>query len=192
MPKKILLILGHPDASGLCGALATAYVEGAQAAGAEVKEVHLGDLQFDPILRHGYRERMELEPDLLKVQEDIRWAEHIVLVYPFWWAGPPALLKGLFDRAFLPGFAFKYRENSPLPERLLKGKTARLLVTMDSPAWYVWLFYGLKHRSVSHGTLQFSGIKPVRVTNFSRTRFVSDDVKKEWLEQVKRLGNRGE
>jgi putative NADPH-quinone reductase len=78
---------------------------------------------------------------LINAQNDITWAEHLTLVYPIWWGGIPALLKGFFDRVFLPGFAFKYRKGSPFPDKLLKGRTAHLLVTMDTPPWYYrWVY----------------------------------------------------
>ena len=91
------------------------------------------DLDFNSILKHGYRQWTELEPDLLMIQQDIVDADHLVFEYPTWWGTCPALLKGLIDRVFLPGFAFKYRDNSLFWDKLLKGNTARLIVTMDTP-----------------------------------------------------------
>ncbi|MEK7129079.1 MAG: NAD(P)H-dependent oxidoreductase, partial [Patescibacteria group bacterium] len=80
--KKILILLGHSDNETTCGSFATAYEEGAKETGYEVKRVNLGDLKFDPILHKGYKVIQELEPDLLALQNDFRWAEHIVLFYP--------------------------------------------------------------------------------------------------------------
>ena len=91
-------------------------------------------MQTDSAL--GYAQIQPLEPDLLDAQASITWAQHLVWVYPIWWGGLPALLKGFLDRIFLPGFAFKYRPNSALWDRLLTGRSAELLVTMDSPPWY--------------------------------------------------------
>lgn len=88
------------------------------------------------VLHDGYNQVQLLEPDLVQAQADITWAEHLAFVYPIWWGGIPALMKGFFDRIFLPGFAFKYREGKAFPDKLLKGKTAHLLVTMDTPPWY--------------------------------------------------------
>ena len=137
--KNILIINGHPDKESFCFAIAESYNTGAIKASTNVKLVHLIDLKFNPILTYGYRIISELEPDLVQMQQDILWADHLVFVYPNWWSTVPALLKGLFDRIFVPGFAFKYKENSPFWDKLLKGKTARLIVTMDTPKWYYWL-----------------------------------------------------
>jgi len=79
----------------------------------------------------------------------------------------PALLKGFLDRIFLPGFAFKYRPNSALWDRLLTGRSAELLVTMDSPPWYYrWVQRQPGHRQMKQTILEFSGIRPVRVHSF--------------------------
>ena len=85
MKPRILVILGHPDGASFCGALAEAYAKGAREAGAEVDLLRLGDLDFDPVLRKGYREVQLLEPDLLEAQERVTWAQHLVFVYPTWW-----------------------------------------------------------------------------------------------------------
>ncbi len=117
MLKKITVIFGHPDSNSYCGSLATAYAGTAEASGHSVRFFKLGGLAFDPILYCGYAGGQELEPCLKEVQDAIAWASHLVLVYPNWWGSMPALLKGLFDRVLSPGFAFKYRNNSPLWDR---------------------------------------------------------------------------
>ena len=128
--KRTLIINGHPDKESFCFALAERYKKGADTAGAVCKLVHLIDLNFNPILTHGYRKISELEPDLVMMQQEILAVDHLVLVYPNWWATFPALLKGFLDRVFVPGFAFKYRENSPLWDKLLKGRTKTFFVGM--------------------------------------------------------------
>lgn len=107
IPKKILLINGHPDTESFNFSIAAAYKKGAIANGYEVREIIVRNLDFNPNLQFGYRKRTELEIDLLEAQEKIRWAEHLVWIYPVWWGSVPALLKGFIDRVFLPGFAFE-------------------------------------------------------------------------------------
>jgi len=187
--KRILIINGHPDKQSFCFELAKNYKKGADSAATECKLVNLIDLKFNPILGGGYRQRTELEPDLLMMQQEITKADHIVLVYPTWWATYPALLKGFIDRVFLPGFAFKYRENSPLWDKLLVGKTARLIVTMDSPKWYYSLFMkNAGHRSMKKGTLEFCGIKPVQITSFGMLKSSDEAKRKNWFSLVEKLG----
>jgi len=189
--KKILIINGHPDKKSLCFALAESYKKGADTNGTECQLVHLIDLKFNPILTYGYRVVSELEPDLLKMQKDILEADHLVVVYPNWWGTYPALLKGFIDRVFLPKFAFKYLEKSPFPAKLLKGKTARIIVTMDTPKWY----YRLINRSPGHNSmkkaiLEFSGIKPVTISSFAIVKSSNDLKRKKWLDEAEELGKK--
>lgn len=187
--KKILIINGHPDKESLCFALAESYKKGADTNGDQCQLVHLVDLKFNLILNYGYRVVSELEPDLLKIQQDILQADHLVFVYPNWWATFPALLKGFFDRVFLPNFAFKYHEKGPFWDKLLKGKTARLIVTMDTPKWYYWLVNrSAGHNAIKIGILEFSGIKPVKITAFAPVKSSDNAKRKNWLDEVETLG----
>lgn len=189
--KNILIINGHPDRESFCSELAKSYKKGADAVGANCKLINLIDLKFNPILNFGYKQRTELEPDLVAIQQDILNADKLVFVYPTWWATYPALLKGFFDRVFLPGFAFKYRENSILWDKLLKGKSARLIVTSDTPKWYSALIYrNAGNISIKKGILEFCGVKPVEITTFSPIK--SSDLKKrnKWLSKIEELGKK--
>ena len=189
--KNILIINGNPDKNSICSEFAVSYKKGAESGGAECKLVNLIDLQFDPILHVGYRKRTELEPDLVQVQKDILEANHLVFVYPTWWSTYPALLKGFIDRVFLPKFAFKYRENSLLWDKLLTGKTARLIVTMDTPKWYYSLVYKSPgHNSMKKGILEFCGVKPVRISAFGPVKTSDEKKRKKWIEQVKKIGEK--
>ncbi len=131
--KKILIINAHPNKDSFNFGIAAAYKKGALQTNAEVKEIVIRDLQFNPNLQYGYQKRIELESDLLDAWEKIKWADHLVWVHPVWWGGLPAITKGFIDRVFLPGFAFKYRENSVWWDKLLKGKTAHIITTLDQP-----------------------------------------------------------
>jgi putative NADPH-quinone reductase len=187
--KKVLIINGHPDKESFCTELALSYKRGVDAKLGDCTLIHLADLEFDPILHNGYRQRTELEPDLLQLQKDILAADHLVWVYPTWWGTYPALLKGFIDRVFLPGFAFSYRDNSLLWNKLLKGKTARLIVTMDTPGWYYSLFYKRPgHNSMKKGILEFCGIKPVKITALGPVKSSGEQQRRKWITTIERLG----
>jgi putative NADPH-quinone reductase len=189
--KNILIINAHPDKESYCNALAVSYKKGAELSGANCRLVNLADLQFELSLHHGYKKGTALEPDLLQMQEEIRIADHIVFVYPTWWATYPALLKGFIDRVFIPGFAFKYRENSLLWDKLLKGKSARLIVTMDAPQWYYSLILKSPgHRSMKKGILNFCGINPVSITSLSPIKSSDENKRNQWLSKVEELGKK--
>lgn len=191
MRTRILVILGHPSNDSFCAALASAYLDTARAAGHEVRELRLGQLAFDPILREGYRQVQPLEADLLAAQEAISWARHLVFVYPIWWGGAPALLKGFVDRVFLPGYAFKYRPGKAFPAQLLAGRTAQLLVTMDTPPWYFrWVYHMPGIHQLRKTTLEFCGIKPVTVASFGPILNSTDQQRARWLAQASALAAR--
>lgn len=189
--KRILMILGTPKNASLCHALGEAYAQGARREGHVVRQLKLGELSFDPVLHDGYDQGQHLEPDLLEAQRQIHWAEHLVFVYPVWWGGLPALLKGFFDRVFLPGFAFKYRGRSQLWDKLLSGRTADLLVTLDTPPWYFrWIYGAPAHRQMIRTILGFSGIKTRRLAEFAPVRPSSEAQRQDWLRRAEELGVR--
>lgn len=191
MAKKIFIIMGHPDVESLSGALANAYEEGAKTAGCEVRRVNLGELHFDPILHKGYKVIQELEPDLVLIQENMKWADHLVLVYPSWWGATPALLKGMFDRMFLPGFAFRFEKGKVLWEKLLKGKSARVIITMDNHPVLAWLLFGDTSNEVCRATLGFAGFAPVRLSQIGPLRLMNDAKRETLKKRICRLGEKG-
>jgi NAD(P)H dehydrogenase (quinone) len=193
MSTNIAMIMGHPNSESYCAALSAAYIKGAAASGANVRIIDLSKIQFDPNLKYGYQQRTQLEEDLVLAQEIIKWADHLVFVYPTWWGTMPALLKGFIDRVFLPGFAFKSRPNSIFWDKLLKGKSARLIVTTDTPSWYNRFVYGQPgHRAMKRTTLQFCGINPVRITEIGPVKSSQEQARSNWLAKVEQLGSKFE
>lgn len=186
---KTLIINGHPNPDSLNRALVHAYEKGAVAAGKDVKVLHLSELEFGLNLKYGYQKRTELEPDLLSAQELILWCEHLVIVHPVWWGGLPALLKGFFDRAFLPKFAFSYRENSVWWDKLLAGRTAEILYTIDQPILYYKLVNGAPGlKQLKRMILEFCGFKVKRVTGFPNVRYSTPKKRAGWITKVEQLG----
>ncbi len=187
----ILVIDGNPKPNSFCEALATSYLLGATNAGATVQLLRLSHLRFDANLAFGYDERQPLEPDLVDVQIQLAAATHIVVLTPVWWGGLPARLKGLFDRVLLPGFAFRYEKGNALPSRLLAGRTARLIVTMDSPVWYYRLVTGDPiTRTLVRATLGFCGIAVQTVTRLGPVIKSSETQRKRWIDDAYRDGLR--
>ncbi|MEG1591326.1 NAD(P)H-dependent oxidoreductase [Chryseobacterium sp.] len=189
--KKIALINGHPNQESFNFTLAEAYKKGAENSGAEIKEIIIRNLDFNPNLQFGYQKRTNQEPDLIKAWEIIQWANHLVWIHPVWWGGLPAITKGFIDRLFLPGFAFKYRENSVWWDKLLTGKTAHIITTLDQPSWYYRIFYGRPSvNQLKKSTLEFCGIKPVKVTYIGIIKNSKEEQRKKWIEKVYSLGEK--
>lgn len=188
-PERILILDGHPNDDSLCRSLGAAYERGALESGAQVRRTVVARLAFDPILRHGYRKRMDLEPDLVDAQRDILWAQHIVIVLPVWWSDMPALLKGFIDRVFLPGFSFKYRETGVFWDKLLKGRSARIVYTQDAPDWYYKFFVGRPVvRILKKGLLEFCGVGPVRVSAVGPVKSSTPGTRGKWIQKIEKLG----
>lgn len=188
---KILIINGHPNKDSFCNALAESYLQGAKSTDNPVGVINLAELDFSLNLKYGYKKRTDLEPDLLDAWEKIKVADHLVFVYPNWWGTYPALLKGFIDRLFLPGFAFETTQEKLGWKKLLKGKTAHIMVTMDSPGFFYKLFLRSPgHNSMKKSILSFVGIKTKRISNFRIVKTSSSKQRKRWLKKAYLLGQR--
>jgi len=193
MEKNILLLLGHPSRNSFCKGLLDAYQKGAESAGARCKTISISNLNFDINLSDGYKtsEAIKLEDDLVNSQKLILWADHVVLVYPNWWGFMPAITKGFIDRILLPGFAFKNHSGKNFPEKLLKGKSMRIMVTMDTPKWWFFLVYRASQFQILKDIVfGYVGFAPIRFSTFGFIRKSTDKRRTTWLRQAEHLGKR--
>lgn len=189
--KQVLIINGHPDQESFNYALSKAYIKGLRKTNAVISQINIAELKFNPNLQYGYRQRMELEPDLVVAIEKIKKADHIVWVFPMWWCSYPAIMKGFVDRTFLPSMTYQPIEGKALPKKLLKGKSARLIITGDTPKWYDFFIRKspVKHQ-FKYGTLKFCGINPVSITYIATIKNSSYSFREKWLHKVQRLGEK--
>jgi len=186
---KTLLIDGHPNKDSFNNALTNAYLKGALDSTTEIEVIIIRELHFNPNLAFGYQKISVLESDLLDAQEKIKWADHLVWIHPVWWGGLPAITKGFIDRVFLPGFAFKLKENSVWWDKLLTGKTAHIITTLDQPSWYYWFAFGKPSvNQLKKSILEFCGIKPVKVTYLGPIRDSAEDFRKKLLLKIEGFG----
>lgn len=193
MPRKIVLIQGHPDAAGghFGHALADAYATAALAAGHEVRRVEIARLDF-PLLRSAQEwNEGPVPPGLRGAQADIAWADHLVLVFPLWLGTMPALVKAFLEQVLRPGFAFSYRAKG-FPRKGLAGKSARLVVTMGMPAfWYRWFFRAHGVRGLARNILKFCGVSPVRETLIGFVEAPGGAARSRGLAALAEYGRRG-
>ena len=191
-PRSILVLDGHPAGKSLSGSFAETYAAGARDTGHEVRLHRLSDMTFDPDYgQSSYTEWKPLEPELTAFLEDLEWASHVVIATPLWWGGLPAKLKGLFDRVLLPGRAFDTRSTTRLgfPRPMLGGRTARVIVTADTPGWFQRLIYRQAlQRQLRAQILGFVGIKPARYQWFAPASEAEGKTVDRWLGQVAELG----
>jgi len=191
--RRILIIQGHPDRDGqhFCHALADRYDAGARAAAHEVRRVDVARLDF-PLLRSKKEwDAGTLPPALAVVQRDITWADHLVLIFPLWLGDMPALVKGFLEQVARPGFAV----GEPLKRggvKLLRGRSARLVVTMGMPALlYRWYFGAHAIRSLERNILRFAGVAPVSRSLIGLVEDKDAGRRTRWLAALERLGAKG-
>lgn len=188
MSRRILVINGHPDArrERFCAALADAYLGGALEGGHEARSIRVGELAF-PLIRTAEDFEGTCEPpDIIVAQEQIRWAEHLVFIYPLWLGEQPALLKGFLEQVFRYGFALGKDPRFPAP--LLGGRTAHIVVTMEMPApVFRWWFGAHSVRALELSVLRLCGIHPIRRTLIGMVE--SDGRRRaKWLDRLKADG----
>lgn len=185
---KILIVLGHPAPSSLCQSLAESYASGAKEAGASVDLLNLSSLSFDHLADP--RLVSSMEPDLVRAQELIKNASHLVLVYPIWWGSTPALMKAFVDRVFTTGFAYRYNEKG-MPVKLLSGRTARIMITMDAPSLWHKVFYRNSGTTwLRWATLWFSGFRVKGISEFCKVHKAESAQFTAWLKAARDLGRR--
>ncbi|SDZ78109.1 NAD(P)H-dependent oxidoreductase [Microbulbifer marinus] len=189
--RNILLINGNPKKNSFSRQLCDTYERQARD-NSHVHRLDISDMAFNPSLEHGYDSVQELEPCLKAFQSAIVQADHLVIVSPIWWGGLPAKLKGLLDRTFLPGFAFKYESRSAEPIPLLTGKTARIIFTMDAPEDFAAEQSRPALEQLDRFTLQFSGICAAQVTLFGSVIMADELKKEEWIQSVANMAAESE
>ncbi len=191
MAKHIVIIQGHPDAEAehFCHALAECYETGAKDAGHEVRRLDVARLDFPLLKTMEDFNTGNPPPDIASAQQDIAWADHLVVVYPLWLGTMPALLKGFLEQVFRPKFAFHIGEGSASWTKKLKGKSARIVVTMGMPAFvYRWYFGAHSLKSLERNVLGFCGIAPIRESLVGAIEAKKGDKRRKWLEKMVALG----
>lgn len=184
--SRIAIVQGHPTPAGghFCHALAQSYARGAREGGHDLREIVVATLEF-PLLRT--KEEWEAgapPPPIRAAQETVLWAEHLVILYPLWLGSMPALLKGFLEQALRPGFAIGKDW-----ERLLSGRSARIIVTMGMPALvYRWYFGAHSLKSLERNILRLCGIGPIRESLVGSVEGMGDERRRRWLERMVVLG----
>ena len=192
MPKRIYVLNGHPAQRSLSHDLAEQYAHAARDAEHEVKTTHLHEIEFDSDFGFGgYTQTKALETPVDQFLENLAWADHVVIAAPMWWGGLPAKLKGLIDRAFLPGRTFDTRNKTwaGFPKPMLSGRSARVIITSDTPGWLMRFCYGnALFRQIRHQVLGFVGIAPARITHFRMASHPNPNDVDGWMRKVEALG----
>lgn len=193
MPRKIAIIDGHPDPvpERYGHALVAAYAAGAAEGGHDVRHIRIASGEFPVLRSKADWSGTPAVPFIAQSQDTLAWADHIVIVYPLWLGAMPALLKAFLEQTLRPGFAVGLQRGAMKPHRL-KGKSARIVVTMGMPA-LAYRFYFMAHgvKLLKRNILNFCGIAPVRTTLIGSVESVPATRRAARLEALRRLGMRG-
>lgn len=187
---RIYILNGHPAETSLSKELSLTYARTAESSGHEVRLTHLHDMQFDIDYGFaGYSQTKPLEPDLESFVKNLNWCEHFVMAAPMWWGGVPAKLKGVFDRALLPGQAFDPRNTKMgMPAPLLTGRSGRVFITADTPGWLMSLLYrNAMVRQIEAQILGFIGLKPVKTSFIAPASQPKPKAVERWLRKTQKL-----
>ena len=190
--KRILIIQGHPDEAGghFCHALMDAYADAARTAGHEVRETLVAALHLPLVGSAAAWEAAEAPEAVRARQQDIAWAQHLVIAYPLWLGAMPAVLKGYLEQVMRPGFAVARRGEASF-SKLLKGRSARIVVTMGMPALvYRWYFGAHSLKSLERNILRFCGIGPIRESLVGMVEDGGPKRREAWLERMRALGRK--
>lgn len=193
MPKRIVIIQGHPDSKGghFCHALADAYGESARASGHAVETIDVAACDFSILRTKVEFDTGPLNQDIKAAQETFLWADHLVVIYPLWLGTMPALLKGFFEQVLRPDFGFSLTPEGRWKKRL-KGRSARVIITMGMPALaYRWYFGAHSLRNLKRNILGFCGIGPIRASLVGMVESKNPRGRERWLARMGKYGTRG-
>ena len=148
---RILVVFAHPLDDSFAAALRDTVVETLRGCGHTVDLCDLYKQAFDPVLskqeRRIYKDTSENARNVTEHVQSLQQAEGIVLVFPSWWYGMPAILKGYFDRVWLPGVAFEFGPQAIRP--LLTGiRLFGVVTTTGAPQWFTRFYMGNPSRKV--------------------------------------------
>jgi NAD(P)H dehydrogenase (quinone) len=187
---KTLIVVAHPNPESFnkSGILKTV-TESLLAKNHEVRVRDLYELNFNPILSgadFAEFQKGQMPPDIKTEQEHISWATNIVLIYPIWWIGRPAIMQGYFDRVLSFNFAFTVDQNGA--RGLLTLEKGLIINTAGSPEFLYDAWAGSKDlisRPISEGVLGYCGVKDVKQLTFFGIAGSTDEQREKVLADVK-------
>lgn len=205
---NILVINGHPDKKSFNMSIFKEVIKNLDSKKHQIETLNLSEMKFDPVLRFGYRERMEEDAEITRSQELIQWANHLIFIYPIWWSSMPSLMKGWVDRVFTPGIAYSSNQKGIFVlnfitgrqfKKLLKNKTADIITTSQGPGWWYKIFSGIVSVPDSYGiavlknaVLNHCGIKTKKVINLGNMNRDSNtlEVRKKFLKKIAKYASK--
>jgi|TARA_B110000240_G_scaffold179806_1_gene210318 NAD(P)H dehydrogenase (quinone) len=185
---NVLIVYAHPNPLSFNQSIQKVISTAFKNKGATVRLKDLYAEKFDPVLNEAQlslQSEGKLPGDIRHEQEQVTWADTIVVIYPLWWFDRPAILKGWFDRVFTNGFAFSYGEDGV--KGLLTGKRSMVVVTAGGTEEDFGKNADQLTKSTTEGTMAFCGITDIVDRVFYSVSIVEDDERKKMLEGVEEM-----
>lgn len=183
---NVLIIYAHPNSASFNHAVLEKVKQGLQQSEHTYTVIDLYHDHFDPVLVFNdmfKRRDLKKDPETERYRTLVKQADHYIFIYPIWWYGLPAILKGFFDRVFVSGFAYSFE--GVFPEGLLAGKSAWLIYTLDAPSFFVRIVQqNIEWRVVKNAILHLCGIRPVKRIMFAGVKNSSLKKRKRWLDKI--------
>jgi NAD(P)H dehydrogenase (quinone) len=177
----VMVTIDHPWRQSFNFGILRTVVAALDAGGHTVDVLDLQREGFDPVLREAelaiYPQGGSLDPKVREYQARIMAAQHLVYIFPVWWEVMPALLKGFFDKVFLPEWAFAEADAAPL---LTHISGATVITTMGAPR----PIHTSVEAVVCHGILEFCGVRHTRWFNLCEVGLLTDEARCAWLDQI--------
>ena len=189
-----LILYAHPNEQSFNHEILNRITTGLREGGHTFKVLDLYKEKFDPVLifnEDKKRRFLAHDEEMEGYRNLVKEADHIIFIYPIWWYGMPAILKGFIDRVFVSDFAYTYEGS--LPKGLLKNKSAWVIYTLDSPSWYVRFFrFNAEWIIMKHAILKFCGFGKIKRFMFAGLKNSKREQRYKWLNHLyhtaKKLG----
>ncbi|TAI52161.1 NAD(P)H-dependent oxidoreductase [Bacillus paralicheniformis] len=175
------VLYAHPNPNSFNGAILNQVIKA-------LEDIDLYKDRFDPVLLFDEKKRrsdMKRDPETAEYRRSVKNADHLIFIYPLWWGGMPAMMKGFIDRVFAAGEAYTYQ--GKLPKGLLKARTATVYYTADAPSWYLRFWRrDADWVTVKDVMLKFCGVRRVKRLLFAGVKDSSEEKRTQWLDRVYR------
>ena len=193
---KTLIVYNHPHEGSFCSAIREAVESGLIKGDHEYKVINLDNDGFDPVMREkdlkafvqagklGEEGLDGVDPIVLRYMKKLRWAEHIVMIFPIWWMTMPAMMKGFVDKVIFPGIVYKM-EGGNLVSMLSGLKQVTVITTMNTPQdVYKEVFGNSIEGSLIKGTFNKIGIHDIRWISLNMVKQSGDEKRWLWLDEI--------
>lgn len=189
---NVLIIYAHPNPKSFNYAILNQVKHGLTDGKHNFTVIDLYEDNFNPVLvfnENVKRSDLVNNVEMKHYQKLIKQADHLIFIYPIWWYGMPAILKGFIDKLFVSGFA--YTTKGKIPKGLFGNKSAWVIYTIDSPLWFVKLFRrNIEWKVMKDAILKYCGIKHVRRMMFAGVKNSNFNNRQKWLELIYRQASK--